>query len=160
MARPKHRTALGGTYFITTNTWERRAIFAKPGWAGLVERKIFEYRDKGEYLVHGYVVMPEHIHVIWTPGSTTTVERAAQLIKGGSSHDFGGSFGTKFPVWQPGFVQHLIGDQADYDSHVRYIDMNPVKRGLASRPEEYPFCSAHGGYHLNPWPVASGAKAP
>jgi REP-associated tyrosine transposase len=135
-------------------------MFVKPEWAEIVERKIFEYRDKSEYLVHRYVVMLDHIHVILTPRETTTLERAAQLIKGGSSHEIGEKFGTKFPVWQPGFAQHLVRDQADYDSHVRYIDMNPVKRGLASRPEEYPFCSAYGGYRLDPWPVASGAKAP
>lgn len=160
MARPKHRTVPGGTYFITTNTWERRALFVKAGWAEIVEAKLFEYRDKGEYFVHRYVVMREHLHVILTPGLETTLERAAQLIKGGSSHDIGEKFATRFPVWQPGFTQHLIRDRADYDSHVRYVDMNPVKRGLASQPEEYPFSSTSGKYRLDGWPVASGAKAP
>ena len=135
-------------------------MFTKPDWAEMVERKIFEYRDKGEYLVHRYVVMPDHLHVILTPGPKTTLERAMQLIKGGSSHDIGASFSTKFPVWQPGFSEHLIRDQADYDSHVRYIDMNPVKQGLAARPEDYVFCSAHGRSRLDPWPMASGAEAP
>jgi len=135
-------------------------MFNKPEWAEVVESKIFEYRDKREYLVHRHVIMPDHIHVLLTPGPTTTVERAAQLIKGGSSHEIGLKFATKFPVWQPGFGQHLIRDQADYDSHVQYIDMNPVKRHLASRPEEYAFGSAHGKYSLDAWPVASGAKAP
>src|SRR5215831_1286775 len=51
MARPKHRTEPGGTYFVTTNTWERRAMFRKPEWADIVERKVFEHREKGEYLV-------------------------------------------------------------------------------------------------------------
>lgn len=160
MARPKHRTTPGGTYFITTNTWERRALFVKREWAEILEAKIFEYRDKAEYLVHRHVVMPEHIHVILTPGPSTTLERAAQLIKGGSSHEIGAKFGTKFPVWQPGFAQHLIRDQADYDSHVRYVDMNPVKRGLATSPEEYLFASATGRYRLDAWPAASGAEAP
>src|SRR5271157_75160 len=160
MARPKHRSTPGGTYFVTTNTWERRAMFKKTDWAEIVESKIFEYRDKREYLVHRHVVMPDHIHVLLTPGPTTTLERAAQFIKGGSSHEIGLKFATKFPVWQPGFAQHLIRGQADYDSHVQYIDLNPVKRQLAVRPEEYGFCSAHGRYRLDPWPEASGAKAP
>lgn len=135
-------------------------MFAKPEWAEIVEHKIFEYRDKGEYAVHRYVVMPDHLHVILTPGPRTTLERAAQLIKGGSSHDVGAAFGTRFPVWQPGFTQHLIRDQTDYDTHSRYVDMNPVKAGLAARPEEYSFCSARGRYRLDLWPTASGAKAP
>ena len=131
-------------------------MFGNAERAEVVERKIFEYRDKGEYLVHRHVVMPDHIHVILTPGPSTTLERAGQLIKGGSSYEIG----AKFPVWQPGFSRHLIRDQAEFDSHVRYIDMNPVKRKLALGPEEYPFCSARAKYRLDPWPVASGAKAP
>jgi hypothetical protein len=46
MARPKHRTEPGGTYFVTTNTWQRRAVFRKPEWADIVERKVFEHREK------------------------------------------------------------------------------------------------------------------
>jgi putative transposase len=134
MARPKHRTGPGGTYFLTTNTWQRRALFRKPERADIVERKVFQHREKGEYLVHRYVIMPDHLHVILTPGGSTTLERAAQLIKGGSSYDLGRAFQTHLPIWQPGFTQHLIRDGADYESHVRYIDANPVKKGLAERP--------------------------
>jgi len=135
-------------------------MFRKADWADLVERALFEYRDKAEYLVHRYVVMPDHLHAILTPGPSTALERAAQLIKGGSSYKIGQAFQTRFPVWQPGFTQHLIRDRADYESHVLYIDANPIKKGLAKRPEEYQFCSAYGTYRLDPWPVASGAKAP
>ena len=160
MARPKHRTEPGGTYFVTTNSWQRRAVFRKPEWADIVERKVFEHREKGEYLVHRYVIMPDHLHVILTPGCSTTLERAAQLIKGGSSDDIGRAFQTHLPIWQPGFTQHLIRDGADYESHVGYIDANAVKKGLAERPETYQFCSARGKYRLDPWPMASGAKSP
>ncbi len=64
MARPKHRTRPGATYFLTTNAWERRALFHKPEAAKIVERKIFEYRGQGFILVHAYVIMPDHLHVI------------------------------------------------------------------------------------------------
>ena len=100
--------------------------------------------------------LPRHFDA-WFPHNTG---EGAQLIKGGSSYDIGRAFQTRFPVWQPGFTQHLIRDRADYESHVRYIDANPVSKGLAERPEEYQFCSAYGKYRLDPWPVASGAKAP
>ena len=75
MARPKHRTKPGETYFVTTDTWERRKVFLKAAAAKLVETKLFEYRDKGRYYVHSYVVMPEHFHVLLTRGKTTTLER-------------------------------------------------------------------------------------
>jgi putative transposase len=136
-------------------------MFRKPEWADIVERKVFEHREKGEYLVHRYVIMPDHLHVILTPGASTTLERATQLIKGGSSYDIGQAFQIRFPVWQPGFTEHLIRDGADYESHVHYIDANPIEKSLAERAEEYQFCSAHGKYRLDSWPVGlQGLKAP
>ena len=159
MARPRHRTKPGATYFITTDTWERRALFRGPAAAEIVEQKLFEYRDRGFYSVHSYAVMPEHFHAILTPNKTTTLERAMQFIKGGSSHEIGKTLGMEFPVWHPGFTEHQIRDQEDFDAHVRYIDMNPVKAKLVDRPEEYFFCSAHGKYAMDPWRMASGAEA-
>ena len=160
MARPKHRTRRGGTYFVTTDTWQRRSLFRKAAAAQFVEAKLFEYRDKGFFRVHSYVIMPDHLHLLLTPGNSTTLEKALQLIKGGSSHEMGKKLSARFPVWRAGFTEHLIRDQGDYDRHVRYIETNPLKARLASRPEDYPFCSAKGKYKLDPWSVTSGAKAP
>jgi len=160
MAKPKHRTKLGRTYFVTTDTWERRKVFLKGTAAMLVEAKLFEYRDKGRYYVHSYVVMPEHFHVLLTPGRTTSLEKAVGLIKGGSSFEIGKALRMKFPVWHEGFTEHEIRDEVDYETHVRYIQSNPVKAGLVREPGDYPYCSMNGKYRLDPWPVASGAKAP
>lgn len=115
---------------MTTNTWERRELFRKVPIAEIVEAKLFEYREKGFYLVHHYVVMPDHLHVILTPGTTTTLEKAMGLIKGRSSFDIGKAVAMRFPVWHDGFAGHLIRDQDDFETHVRYIDLNPVKAGL------------------------------
>ena len=160
MARPKHRTKSGATYFVTTDTWERRELFRKPLMAEIVETKIFEYRDKGSYFVHRYVVMPDHSHIILTPGMATTLEKAVGLLKGGSSFEIGKSVAMKFPVWHEGFTEHQIRDFHDYETHVRYIDSNPVKAGLVNEPIEHPHCSLNGKYRLDVWPIASGAKAP
>jgi putative transposase len=160
MARPKHRTRPGATYFVTTDTWQRRALFHNSGLASIVEEAIFYYRDQGSFRVHRYVVMPDHLHVVLTPGETTTLDKAVQLIKGGSSHKIGKRPGMRFPVWHAGFTEHQIRDQRDFDLHVRYIDENPVKAGLAEKAEDYPYGSAIGRFALDPWPQASGAKAP
>ena len=159
MARPKHRTKPGATYFITTDTWQRRALFRNTTMAQIVERRLFGYRDKGFYLVHRSVVMSDHFHVILTPGENTALEKAVQLIKGGASHEIGKKFRSRLPIWHAGFTEHQIRDQTDYDTHVSYIDMNPVEAGLARQPGDYPFCSARGEHRHDPWPVASGAKA-
>ena len=160
MARPKHRSHPGATYFVTTNTWQRRSAFYNAEAALMLQTTIFSYRDAGEYFVHSYVIMPNHLHVILTPGNSTTLERAAGLIKGGSSYEIGQRFGGHAPVWQPGFAEHQIRDYDDFRKHVRYIEENPVKAGLVEKPELYPYGSANGNIALDPWPLASGAKAP
>jgi putative transposase len=160
MARPKHRTQPGATYFVTTDTWQRRGLFRNAPMASLVEGAIFYYRDQGNYKVHRHVVMPDHLHVILTPGESTTLEKSMQLIKGGASHEIGKRPGMRFPVWHAGFTEHQIRDQRDFDSHVKYIDENPVQARLAVTPERYPHGSASGNFALDPWPLASGAKAP
>jgi putative transposase len=102
--------------------------------------------------------MPDHIHVLLTPGEVISLERAVQYIKRGSSREIGVRFQSHFPIWQPGFTEHLTRDEADYRRHVAYIDLNPVRARLVSRPEEYPFGSARGKYRLDPWPLPQGLK--
>ena len=104
--------------------------------------------------------MPDHLHLILTPGNSTTLEKSLQLIKGGSSREIGKRPGMRFPVWHAGFTGHQIRDQRDFDSHAKYIDENPVRASLAEKAESYTWGSAAGTFALDPWPVASGAKAP
>ncbi len=160
MATPKHRTRPRGTYFITTNTWQRRALFRREAAATILEERIFHYRDQGNFLVHRYVIMPDHLHVILTPGKSVSLEKAIQFIKGGSAHEIGKQLAMKFPVWQPGFTEHEIHDEGDFRLHVSYIDRNPVKAKLVAQPAEYPFASAAEKFTIDPWPLASGAEAP
>jgi putative transposase len=59
---------------------------AKASVASIVEEAIFYYRDQGSFPVHRHVVMPDHLHIVLTPGETTTLEKAVQLIKGAARH--------------------------------------------------------------------------
>jgi putative transposase len=160
VARPKRRTQPGATYFVTTDTWQRRGLFRTPAIASIVEEAIFRYRDQGNDLIHRHVVMPDHLHLIVTPGSSTALEKSMQPIKGGSSHEIGKRDGMRPPVWHPGFTEHQIRDQRDFDSQTKHIDENPVKASLAEKSREYPWGSAAGTCAVDPWPVAAGAKAP
>jgi putative transposase len=159
MARPKHRTQPGAKYFITTDTWQTRGLFRNASIASLVESAIFHYHEQGNYLVHRHVVMPNHIHVLLTPGKTTTLEKSVQLIKGGSSREIGKRLGMRFRVWHAGFTEHQMRDQRDFDSHTRCTDENPVKAHLAPSADEYPHGSATRRFTPDPWPVASGDEA-
>ncbi len=98
--------------------------------------------------------------MILTPSRNASLEKALQMIKGGSSYLIGKKVGAKFPVWQPGFHEHWIRSQEDYEQRRRYIALNPVKDRLAVAPQEYPYSSASGRFQLDPFAMPSGAKAP
>jgi putative transposase len=117
------------TYAITTATHQRRALFVRTANAELLVSTLFHYRDQGRYLLHGFVVMPEHLHVLLTPSASQTVERCAQCIKGGFSHALRAQFGGE--VWQAGFHEHRVRDAEDFQNQLAYIAANPEKRGFA-----------------------------
>ena len=72
--------------------------------------------------------MPEHLHVLLTPLPNQTIERCAQCIKGGFSHEVRAQFGGE--VWQHGFHEHRIRDGEDFRRQFEYIAANPQRRGL------------------------------
>ena len=94
--------------------------------------------------------MPDHFHLLITPKAS--LERAVQYIKGGLSHRAIAELGSNMEVWQKGFSDHRIRDAADYDGHVNYIHLNPVRAGLCSRPDEHEYSSAHSGFELDDVP--------
>jgi putative transposase len=141
MAIPS-RTARPGTYFITTATHNRRRLFQVERNAALLLETIDHYR--ASYLLHAYVVMPDHLHLIVTP-TDITLERTMQLIKGGFSH----RLASKLPVWQRGFTDHRIRDAADYNIRRNYLHRNPVEARLCESPEGYSFSSANPELRLD-----------
>jgi putative transposase len=134
---------------VTTETWGRRALFRNERWASLLIDTLYHYRGQA-YLLHEFVVMPDHIHVLMTP--QTSLEKAVQFIKGGFSYRAKKELGSNMEVWQKGFQDHRIRDASDYATHVTYVHNNPVKGHLCERPEEYAYSSAHPGFELDPVP--------
>jgi putative transposase len=152
MSKLPHRTGPGRTYFISSATWERRELFRVPQVAEILVQRILACRDKGAYQLHEFVVMPNHFHLLLTPGEATSLEKAVQLIKGGSSHEIHQQTGNKMEIWQVGFHDWTIRDGEDYSTKVGYIQMNPVQAHLVERPEDWPFVSACGKFFLDPVP--------
>ena len=138
----EHATNNGQTYFVTASTWQRRALFKNERWAELFLDTLQSYREKG-YLLHEYVLMPDHYHVLITPA--ITLERAVQFIKGGFSFWAKKELGSAMEIWQRGFSDHRIRDWEDFEIHVDYIYRNPVGRKLAQNAKNYPYCSAFPG---------------
>jgi putative transposase len=70
------------TYFVTANVLERKSLFQVEKIARLFIEVLLDYRTQGKYLLHEFVVMPDHIHLILAPRQIT-LERAMQFAKGG-----------------------------------------------------------------------------
>jgi putative transposase len=142
------------TYLVTAVTAERRSIFQVTATAELLERTILDYRNQGRFLLHAFVIMPDHFHALITPAPDVSLEKAVQFIKGGFSF----RLKSKLDVWMRSFNESQIQSEDKFRNCVRYIEENPVRRGLASTPEEYRFTSAVFG-PLDPMPAhLQGAK--
>ena len=135
----EHATNNAQTYFVTASTWQRRALFKNRRWADLFVDILQSYRGRA-YLLHEYVLMPDHFHALITP--TVTLERAVQFVKGGFSYRAKKELGSPMEIWQRGFSDHRIRDCEDWKIHIGYIFQNPVDKRFVDRATDYPYCSA------------------
>src|SRR5436305_1951198 len=150
MTIPYRGTTGDGMYFVTSSTYQKKALLQSERTATLFIETLLGYRNQERYKLHEFVVMPDHFHLLITP--IVTLEKAVQLIKGGFSFRAGKLFGIHGSIWQSSFYDRRVRDAAEYAAFKRYIHWNPVKRGLAEAPEEYPYSSAGGGSILDPEP--------
>ncbi|HEX6505450.1 MAG TPA: transposase [Terriglobales bacterium] len=157
--KPVRLVSPPGTYFVTFSTWQRRRLFVVKTHARLFLKTLYHYRREGRFVLHAFVLMPDHVHLLLTPARDVTIARAVQLIKGAYSHALGGYIGRNAEVWQRGFTDHRIRDAQDFHLHVHYIHQNPVSGELVSEPRDYRYCSAYPGFKLDGWVPAAEAVA-
>jgi putative transposase len=138
---------------VTTNVEPRRDLFQVEKIARLFIEVLLGYREQKKYLLHEFVLMPDHFHLILTP-TAITLERAMQLVKGGFSFQLNKNLEAKRDIWQPSFVDRRVRDSLEYAKFKDYVRQNPVKRGLARMAEEYSYSSAHPSFRgkLDPVP--------
>jgi len=149
MAAPRRGNTGYSPYFITASTFQKRNIFQSDRMANLFVDVLFHYRRQSEYLLHEFVVMPDHFHLLITPHEA--LERALQLIKGGFSFRAKKELGFAHEIWQPSYYDRRVRNADEYFAFRAYIRRNAVKRGLAVG-EQYPYCSASPGLLLDPAP--------
>ena len=152
MGRLVHRTEAGWTYFVTTKAWQSTFLFQREETAQIIVAKMVEYRDKGNYLLHDFVLMPNHLHLILTPGPSASLEKCMQLIKGGSSFEIHKMRGKKMEIWQSGFHESNLTSWTEYRKKRDYVVFNPVAAKLVEKPELWPYGSASGGFQLDAVP--------
>ncbi|MFB3813945.1 MAG: transposase [Terriglobales bacterium] len=139
MAIPRRGWTSNSTYFVTASTCDKKPLLQSDRMAALFLDVLAHYRSQHKYLLHEFVVMPNHFHLLITP--ELTLERALQLVKGGFSYRVKREFGLHGEIWQTSFYDRRVRDLIEYDRMRTYIHENPVRRGLTARAEDYPYSS-------------------
>ena len=103
-------------------------------------------------MLHEFVVMPNHVHLIVSPQEAITIEKTMQLIKGGFSFRAKKEFGWKEVVWHRSFNDRRLRDTSEYANARDYVLDNPVNAKLCSRREEWPYSSGSGKFEIDEVP--------
>ena len=140
------------TFFVTSATWERRALFRSERMARLFLKVLDTYRGQGAFSLHEFVLMPDHFHLLISVPPGVTVERVMQLVKGGFSYRARKELGFAGEVWQRGFTDQYITSAREFELRRQYVRDNPVQARLVARAEEYVYSSAHGSLGLDASP--------
>jgi putative transposase len=101
-------------------------------------------RIRRRYLfrVYGYVVMPEHVHLLVSEPESELLATAIQALKLSVARRALDTEGAPIaPFWQHRYYDHNVRNHVSFVGKLRYIHRNPVKRGLAATPEEWPWSS-------------------
>jgi putative transposase len=101
-----HVIASERTFFVTSSTWGKCGLLQSARAAGLLIDVLYHYREQWKYLLHEFVIMPDHFHVLITVGAEMTVEKAVQFIKGG----FAFRAGRRTWVPRSGLAEGIFGN--------------------------------------------------
>ncbi len=84
--------------------------------------------DKDRYELYAFVVMNDHVHVMFKPLSTWTLESIIQSWKSFTANRMQRIFGRTGIVWQDEYFDRIIRNQNDYEEKLKYILENPARR--------------------------------
>lgn len=97
--------------------------------------------DKHGCSIHAYVLMTNHVHLLITPHEENSVGRALQMLGRYYVQYFNYSYQRTGTLWEGRYKATLIDSETYLLTCMRYIELNPVRAGMASHPSEYPWSS-------------------
>jgi putative transposase len=146
----------GGSYFFTVVTERRAAILANDLARNYLRDAIRYCQQRLMFRVDALVILPDHIHSIWTlPPDDCDYSKRWGIIKkhftqswlalGGAEQAISVSRlrYRRRGIWQHRFWEHTLRDEQDFQSHFDYLHFNPVKHGLVKNVMDWPFSSFH-----------------
>ena len=152
MAIPYRGNTSSSTYFVTANTFCKQNLLQSDRMAELFCEVLFRYRTANKFLLHSFVVMPNHIHLLLTIPDGTTLERAMQFIKGSFSFEAGKVLRTGSSIWQKSFLDRRVRDAEECERYRNYIQQNPVKAQLVNLAGDCIFSSMNPRFTLDELP--------
>jgi len=122
-------------HFVTFSCYDRLPLLGSAQSRDIVAEILGRIRERYEFALVGYVIMPEHVHLLMgepkrgTPSIVLQVvkERASRRIPHASPH-----------FWQSRFYDFNVWSHKKEMEKLLYMHLNPVKRGLVARPAEWP----------------------
>ena len=146
---PQRAASGRNVYFVTSATFARRPLFQTYRVARFFLETLFQYRDQGKYRLYEFVVMQDHFHLLVTPSPQVGLERVVQLIRGAFAYRLRKELELNLEVWERDFSAHWVRDESDYERLAAYIWQKPVRAGLASDAECYPYGSVCGDFEMD-----------
>ncbi len=127
-------------FFVSVNLRRCVEVFREGEYALLLEAVEGARRRLG-FLLCGYVLMPDHWHaLVWT-GFPLTISQVIHDIKKVSARRLHERRGSEGALWQHQFWDLFVGHAQEFNARLTYMHLNPVRKGLVSRPEEWRWSS-------------------
>lgn len=129
----------GGFHFVTFSCYERQPLLMKKGACAVFEQYLEAVRQRYGLVVAGYVLMPEHVHLLVGEPRRSSLSVALQVLKQQTSRKLKQRGEAQF--WQRRYYDFNVRDDGKRVEKLRYMHRNPVKRGLVERPEDWAWSS-------------------
>ncbi len=132
----------GDLHFITFSCFRHRPILVAPEARDTFLTLLRRTRQLYDFLILGYVVMPDHVHLLVSEPKEVPLSQAIQILKQRFSKTR-----SESEVWERRYHDFNVKTEEKRAEKLHYIHQNPVRRGLVLHAAEWPWSSYH---HLNP----------
>ena len=126
----------GDFHFLTFSCYHRLLYLNTVEARNLFENALEEMRRRYNFVLAAYVVMPEHVHLLLSEPRRGLLATSIQALKLSVSRR-----SVQRPFWQARYYDFNVQSEEKHTEKLRYIHRNPVKRGLAATPEDWPWSS-------------------
>ncbi|MBN1398672.1 MAG: transposase [Bacteroidetes bacterium] len=125
-------------YFITACTENRNEILTNPQAAAILIEEWKSAKERHDWYVGRYVIMPDHVHFFCVPGNEAKdLSRFMKSWKEWTSKRIKKVCNLQDNLWQPEFFDHLLRNEESYCQKWDYVLNNPVREGLVKNPNEW-----------------------